>query len=221
MKYERQQIVDYCKKMTVDHLTSGTGGNISIFDPLTGFMAISPSGINYFETKQEDIVIMTLDGQIVEGKRRPSSEHNLHIALYKKKIDISSIVHTHSMYGIVLSTLNLPIKAVDYILADAGATEVPVAPYATFGTEELAQSVANTIGEGRACLMANHGMVTCGKDIESAYNLARECEWIAEIQWRAMAVGVPNIIDDTEMRNVMQRFNDYGQPHNRKEVVYD
>ena len=211
MEFERQQIVDYGKRISSEKLTSGASGNISIYDPETGLMAISPSGIDYFETKPEDIVIMKLDGTIVEGNRKPSSEHNLHIALYKVKEDARSIVHTHSTYCTVLSTLNMPIQAVHYVLADAGSDVVPVAPYVTFGTNELAKVVADSIGEADACLMQNHGMVACGKNVNAAFTLARECEWISEVQWRAMSIGKPNILNRDEMEVVMDKFNNYGQ----------
>lgn len=212
MEKERQLLIEYGKKMVNDHLTAGTGGNLSILDRLTGLMAISPSGIDYFETKLEDIVIMNLDGDVVEGTCKPSSELNLHIALYKKKPEITAVVHTHSTYCIVLSTLDMPIKAVNYILADAGTPSVPVAPYRRFATQELADAVADSIGDSNACLMANHGLSTCGKNLQSAYSLARECEWIAEIQWRAMCIGKPNIINDREMMEVLKDFATYGQP---------
>ncbi len=211
MALERKQIVEYGKKLVTEHLTSGTGGNISVYNPETRLMAISPSGIDYFETKPEDIVIMKLDGTIVEGDRKPSSEHDLHIALYKVKKDARAIVHTHSMYCTVLSSLNMPIKSVHYILADAGTDEVPVAPYVTYGTRELANVVAETIGNSDACLMENHGMVACGRNVDTAFTLARECEWISEIQWRAMCVGTPNILTKGQMKVVMKKFNTYGQ----------
>ena len=212
MEKERQLLIEYGKKMVNDHLTAGTGGNLSILDRSTGLMAISPSGIDYFETKLEDIVIMNLDGDVVEGTCKPSSELNLHIALYKKKPEITAVVHTHSTYCIVLSTLDMPIKAVNYILADAGTPSVPVAPYRRFATQELADAVADSIGDSNACLMANHGLSTCGKNLQSAYSLAREGEWIAEIQWRAMCIGKPNIINDREMMEVFKDFATYGQP---------
>ena len=212
MEKERQLLIEYGKKMVNDHLTAGTGGNLSILDRSTGLMAISPSGIDYFETKLEDIVIMNLDGDVVEGTCKPSSELNLHIALYKKKPEITAVVHTHSTYCIVLSTLDMPIKAVNYILADAGTPSVPVAPYRRFATQELADAVADSIGDSNACLMANHGLSTCGKNLQSAYSLARECEWIAEIQWRAMCIGKPNIINDREMMEVFKDVATYGQP---------
>ena len=100
MEKERQLLIEYGKKMVNDHLTAGTGGNLSILDRSTGLMAISPSGIDYFETKLEDIVIMNLGGDVVEGTCKPSSELNLHIALYKKKPEITAVVHTLSLIHI-------------------------------------------------------------------------------------------------------------------------
>lgn len=211
MEEERRQIVEYGKKMLLEHLTAGTGGNVSIYDPKTGCMAISPSGMDYLETKPEDVVIMRLDGTIVDGTRKPSSEKDLHMALYRGKTDARAIVHTHSMFCTVLATLNLPIRSVNYILADAGAGEVPVAPYRTYGTPELAQTVAETIGNSNACLMENHGMVACGKTIGDAYRLAEECEFISEIQWRCLCVGQPHVLTDEQMKIVMKKFNTYGQ----------
>lgn len=211
MEKERNLLVEYGKKLVEDHLTLGTGGNLSILDRDTGLMAISPSGIDYFETKPEDIVIMDLDGNIIEGSNKPSSEYNLHIALYKKKKNACAIAHTHSTFCITLSTLNMPIQAVNYILASSGASSVPVAPYKTYGTQELADAVVDTIGECNACLMANHGLVACGNDIKSAYSLARQCEWIAETQWRAMCIGKPNVLSDEEMKKVLIKFGTYGQ----------
>lgn len=216
MEKERELVVEYGKKMINEHLTTGTGGNISIYDPETGNMAISPSGIDYFKTKPEDVVIMKLDGTIVEGNRKPSSENGMHRALYLKKPEARACVHTHSMFATVLATLNMPIKSVNYILADTGASEVPVAPYATFGTPELASVVAETIGDCNACLLENHGLITVGKNVDSAFSLARECEFIAEIQWRCLCVGQPNILTDGQMKVVMKRFGTYGQVKEKK-----
>lgn len=211
MKRERQEIVEFGKRLLREGLTKGTAGNLSIYDPDTGYMAISPSGIGYNETQVEDIVVMTLDGEIIEGSRKPSSEYNLHSVLYKLKPDIRAVVHTHSMYCTVMSCLNRPLEAVHYVLADAGTNQVPVAPYQTYGTKELAQSVQETIGQGNAVLMANHGMLACGKTLGSAYDLASTCEWVAELQWRCLAIGNPMVLDSTEMKKVMDRFQGYGQ----------
>lgn len=211
MEKERNLVVEYGKKLVTEHLTKGTGGNISIYDPKLGLMAISPSGIDYFETKPEDVVVMKLDGTVVEGNRKPSSEHDLHIALYEKKPEIRAVVHTHSMYCTVLGIDDMPIKSVHYVLADAGVTEIPVAPYVTYGTRELADAVAATIGKGYACLMKNHGLTTCGTSVDSAFGLASNCEWVAELQWKALCVGKPSILNDDQMEIVMKKFQTYGQ----------
>lgn len=211
MEKERIEIVEYGKKMSSSGLTKGTAGNISIYDPTTGYMAISPSGMGYDETNPEDVVIMTLDGTVVDGDKKPSSEHDLHSAMYKLKPEIRSVVHTHSMYCVVLSCLNMHLKSVHYALADAGTFEVPVAPYCTYGTPELAEAVKETIGKGNAALMANHGMLACGTSLKSAYGLASTCEWVAEVQWRCMSVGIPNILNDEQMSVVLEKFKGYGQ----------
>lgn len=216
MEKERNLIVEYGKKLITENLTSGTGGNISIYDPEQGLFAISPSGIDYFETRPEDVVVMNLDGEIVDGDRKPSSEKDLHIEMYKIKPEIRSVVHTHSMYCTVLSCLNMPIKSVHYVLADAATDIVPVAPYVTYGTKDLALAAADTIGDAKACLLANHGMLAVGKDVGDAFGVARECEWVSEIQWRTMAVGTPNILTREQMEVVMEKFKTHGQVKEKK-----
>ena len=211
LEKERKEIADYLKKMLESGLTKGTSGNISIFDRKNGYIAISPSGMNYEEIIPEDVVVIDLDKNIIEGNRKPSSESDLHIAIYKSKPEANSVVHTHSMFCTVLSTLNMPIKSVHYVIADCGSAEVPVAPYRIYGSEDLAISVVNTIGKSNACLLANHGMVACGDNLKSAFALASTCEWVAEIQWRALSVGTPNYLSDNQIIEVEEKFKTYGQ----------
>ena len=211
LEKEREQVVEYGKKMSSEGLTSGTSGNISVYNAEKQLMAISPSGIGYFETEPEDVVIMNLNGEVVEGNRKPSSEWALHTAMYKIKPNCGAVVHTHSMYCTVFASLRQPLKAVHYVIGDAGVAEVPCAPYETFGTEELAESAAKTIGKSDAVLLANHGMLACGKDIKVAYGLAKGMEYCAELQYRCMAIGKPVVLDDEEMDRVMDKFQNYGQ----------
>ena len=218
MEKERIEVVEYGKKMASSGLTKGTAGNISVYDPETGYMAISPSGIGYEETLPEDVVVMTLDGKIVDGNRKPSSEHDLHSAIYKLKPEMRSVVHTHSMYCVILGCLGVPLKSVHYVLADAGKFEIPIAPYRTYGTPELAKVVSETIGDGNAVLMENHGMLACGTSLKSAFGLASTCEWTAEIQWRCMAVGQPHVLSDDQMNVVLEKFKGYGQTSEKGEV---
>lgn len=211
MQEEREKIVEFSKKLLTENLTKGTSGNISILDKKTGYIAITPSGMDYNALKLEDIVIIDFDKNIIDGIRKPSSECDLHIEMYKVKSDARSIVHTHSLYCTILSCLNVPLESVHYVLADTGVYSVPVAPYFTYGTKELADSVASTIGNSNACLMANHGMITCGKNLNEAFSLATTCEWVAEIQWHCMAVGKPNILLPNQMDIVINKFREYGQ----------
>ncbi len=211
LEKERRDIVEYGKKMISEGLTSGTSGNISIYNEEEKLMAISPSGIGYFETNPEDIVIMNLDGEVIEGNRKASSEWALHAAMYDAKANCRAVVHTHSMYCTVFASLRQPLKAVHYVIGDAGVAEVPCAPYETFGTKELAKSAARTIGNSDAVLLANHGMLACGSDIKNAYALASGMEYCAELQYRCMSIGKPVILDDKEMEIVMEKFKSYGQ----------
>lgn len=211
MQKERELIVEYGKKMSSSGLSSGTSGNISIYNAEERKMAISPSGIGYFDTKPSDIVIMDLFGNIVDGERKPSSEWDLHTEFYKAKPHARSVVHAHSVYCTTFAVLNQPIRAVHYVIGDAGAAEVPCAQYRTFGTPELAQEAVRAAGKSDAVLLANHGVLTCGTSLQSAYGLACNLEFIAEVQYRAMGVGTPAVLSDEEMDNVMERFKSYGQ----------
>lgn len=216
MERARQEIVDLGRRMSSEGLSKGTSGNLSAYDPEIGYMAISPSGIGYFDTEVNDVVIMTLHGMIVEGDRKPSSEHGLHAAFYKNKPDAQGVVHTHSNYCTTFACLNMPIKAVHYVIGGAGAAEIPCAEYATFGTAELALNAVKACGASSAVLLANHGLVTCGPSLAKAFSLAVDVEYVAEIQWRAMCVGKPVIISDEEMDHVMKEFKNYGQPQKGK-----
>lgn len=218
MEKARQEIVDFGKKMSADGLSKGTSGNLSIYDPELDLMAISPSGVGYFDTKVEDVVVMRLDGTIVEGDRKPSSEHGLHAIFYLKRPDARAVVHTHSTYCTTFACLGMPLKAAHYVIAGAGVAEVPCAEYATFGTDALAQSVITAAGEkSKAVLMANHGLITCGPNLGKAFGLAVNMEFCAEMQWRAMCVGTPNVLSNEEMGTVMEAFKSYGQPKKEKD----
>lgn len=212
MEKERIDIVEAGKKMSAQGLSKGTSGNLSCFDPETGYMAIGPSGLGYFETEPEDVVVMDLDGNIVDGSRKPSSEHDLHATVYRHRPDARAVVHAHSTYCTTFACMRAPIKAVHYVIAGSGVNEIPCAEYATFGTPELAANVAAAMGDSKALLLANHGLVTCGINMSKAFGLAVNIEFCAEMQWRTMAVGKPVILSDEEMADVAVRYQSYGQP---------
>lgn len=216
LQEERELVVQYGKKMSSDRLSPGTSGNISVYNAEKNLMAISPSGMDYFEITPEDVVVTDLNANIVDGKRKPSSEWALHTVFYKNKPGVGAVVHNHSVYCTTFAVLNQPIKAVHYVIGDAGVAMVPCAPYRTFGTVELAEEAIKVCGKSNAVLLGNHGIVVCGSDIKNTYSLARNLEYIAELQYRAMCIGKPVVLSDTEMDYVMEKFQTYGQVQENK-----
>ncbi|MDO4990574.1 MAG: class II aldolase/adducin family protein [Eubacteriales bacterium] len=180
--------------------------------PELGLMAIKPSGIGYMETTPEDIVVMDLESHIVDGKRKPSSEWDMHTEFYKNKPSCRAIVHTHSRFCTTFAVLGKPIEAVHYVLADAKCYEVPCAPYRRFGTPELAIEAVKACGDGDAVLLANHGIIVCGKNLKSAFSLAETLEYVAELQYLSMCIGKPNVLSREQMDEVLEAFKSYGQP---------
>ncbi len=222
MEQERRQIVSYGKRLAADGLTAGTAGNLSVYDPARGLMAISPSGIPYAETAPEDVVVMDLEGNVAEGKRTPSSEAGLHAVIYRTRPEARAVVHGHAMFCTTLACLGLPLRPVHYALAEAftgesGRTEVPVVRYELFGTDALAAAVGEQLDGGcRAFLLANHGMVAYGESLPAAYGLAQTCEWCAQLQWRCLSAGVPTVLTPEQLRAAARRYQAYGQPDDER-----
>jgi L-fuculose-phosphate aldolase len=190
-----------------------TAGNISA--RVSGeAIAITPSGIPYRDTAPDDIVVCTLaDGEVIEGTRLPSSELALHRAVYAARPETGAVVHAHSPYATTFAVLGKPIPAVHYVISRLGTSEVPVVDYATYGTAELAQNAFRGLGGStKALLLANHGTITLGSDLDEAALNARVLEILATTYWRALAVGSPVILSDEEIGNVMERHKSYGQP---------
>ncbi len=210
MKEARDQLIAYGKKLVETNLTKGTGGNLSIFDREAGHMAITPSGIDFFEIQPEDIVIMTLDGDIVEGKRTPSSEWVMHKIFYENREDIDAMIHAHTMYATVMATLRWDLPPSHYMVAVAGKN-VRVADYATYGTPELAENAYKAMKDRRAVLLANHGIIAGAQDLLNAFNIVEEVEYCSEVHIKAKSVGEPVILDDAEMTHMLERFETYGQ----------
>lgn len=213
MQEARIKIVEYGKKMSTTGLSRGTAGNISIYDANTGYMAISPSGLDYFETEPEDVVVCDLDGKVIDGTRKPSSEYGLHAGMYRSKANDGclAIVHTHSDYATTLACMGEPLRAVHYVIATLGTDVIPVAPYTTFGTPKLAELAVETCREGQAVLLANHGLVAFGNTVEKAFKNAGNVESLAKTQWQCMCAGKMNVLSRQDIEAVLERFKTYGQ----------
>jgi L-fuculose-phosphate aldolase len=210
LENEREMIVKYGKKLIASQLTTGSGGNLSIFNREKNLVAIKPTGVDYLEMKPEDVVVVDLDGNVVDGSLLPSSELRFHLALMKKRSDVNAVLHTHQVYATTVACLNLELPAVHYLVGFSG-NKVPLARYATFGTPDLSDSILEAIGDYNACLMANHGIVTVGKDMASAFITAEETELVAHIYCIGKSMGEPVVIPDAEMERVVKKFSTYGR----------
>ncbi len=209
LEEERKSIIQYGRKMIEAQLTTGTGGNLSIYNRAEGLVAIKPTGVAYFEMTPADVVVIDLGGTILDGKLKPSSETLFHLSLYKFRPDINAVIHTHQVYATTIACLNWEIPAVHYLVGLAG-NKVPLAAYATYGTSELSENILQAIGNYNACLLANHGLVTVGKDIGAAFSTAEEIELVSRLFFQAKCIGNPVILSDEEMKVVIKKFQGSG-----------
>lgn len=210
MEKERLLLIEYGKKLVKAGLTKGTGGNLSIFDRKNGHVAITPSGIDFFEIQPEDIVIIDVDGNVIEGNRTPSSEWAMHVMPYKYRDDIDAVIHAHTMYATVMACLRQELPATHYMIAVAGEN-VRVAEYATYGSPELAKNAFEAMKDRKAVILANHGILAGANDLLNAFNIIEEIEYCAEVYTKAKAIGEPVILPHEEMTLMAEKFKTYGQ----------
>ncbi|MGG5253645.1 L-fuculose-phosphate aldolase [Neobacillus sp. SM06] len=211
MQKERELIVAYGKRLVTSGLTVGTGGNLSIFNKEQGYMAISPTGIDYFEMQPKDVVIMDLKGNVIDGALKPSSEYEMHAVVYRDRNDVTAMIHTHSLYATTISCLRWDLPAVDYLVAHGGGKDIKCADYATYGTAELANNALKGMEDRNAVLLANHGINVVGATIEETFATTEQLEFCARLYWQAKSIGEPVILSDQEMEMMVERFKGYGQ----------
>lgn len=194
--------------MNAPGINRGTSGNVSARWE-SGFL-ITPSGLPYEDTKPSDIVFVDAAGN-ARGKRLPSSEWRFHHDIYRSRSDAHAIVHTHASFATTLACLGKNVPAFHYMIAVAGGDSIRCAPYATFGTQQLSTNALNALKDRKACLLANHGMITTGSNLDKALALTVEVEALCEQYWRALQIGKPAILSAKEMRTVLKKFATYGQ----------
>lgn len=206
---ERESVVHYCQKMAQSSWGTGTSGNISVFDAVSGLVAISPSSMDYAAITAADIVVLDLHGEVVDSQRRPSSEYMLHLACYRDRQDMGAIVHTHAPQATTLATLGWDLPAVHYMIAYSGRATVPCVPYELFGTEALAEAAASAMHGGYAVLLENHGTLAGGSDLPYAYAVTEQLEFCAGLYLRAKSIGEPKILSDEQIEAAIARFSKY------------
>jgi L-fuculose-phosphate aldolase len=207
---ERAAVVAAARRLDALGLNRGTAGNVGL--RVSGGLLVTPSGMAVERIEPDDVVALTADGDASPGQRVPTSEWRLHVRVLASRPDVAAVVHTHSPEATALACLRRPLPALHYVVARAGAAAVPCAPYATYGSAELAANVVDALGSGFACLMANHGVLTVGGTLDTAVELAADIEWLAGVHRRAITIGEPVILPDDEIARVAKLFEGYGQP---------
>lgn len=207
----RQALVETAQRLDADGLNRDATGNLSV--RVDGAILVTPTGIPSRELRPEDNVALLVDGTPRDADSRlPTSEWRLHVAQYRRP-GVGAVVHTHSIEATAAAVVGRPVPAVHYLVAAFGGTVLPVSPYATYGTQELADNVAATLGDQyRACLMANHGAVSVAATLSEAASRARDVEWLCAVWRRARELGDPVILDEAELDRVRDRLRTYGQP---------
>jgi L-fuculose-phosphate aldolase len=198
--------------MSESGLVVGTSGNVSTRTP-DGAVLVTPSGLAYAAMEPEDVVLVDLDGTVVEGSFEPSVETPMHTGILRARPEIGGIVHTHARYSTTLACLNWEIPPIHYMLAvlsDEG--RVPLARYATYGTEELARHATDALGSSHtACLLSNHGTIAVAGSVTEAYASTELLEEMAELYYRARTAGEPVVLTPEQMAEVSAKIHDYGQ----------
>ena len=204
----RGEIVETCRSLLAAGLIQGTSGNVSV--RVGDIVAVTPSGVDYGALTPELVGVHHLDGTPVDAPLRPTSELPLHLAIYAGT-EASAIVHTHSTAAVAVSTLVTELPAIHYLTALFGG-RIPVVPYATYGSLELARSTARALHDGSGCLLANHGAVTIGTDLATARQKCVFLEWLSDVYLRASSAGRPRLLDHEEVIRVLEKITTtYGQ----------
>lgn len=213
----RRTFVVVGRRMWEEQLISGSGGQISARIPSTDLIMIKPSGFSLGYLKPQDMVIIDLHGKKVHGKFNPSSEVPFHTALYRARSDIGAVVHAQSRFATAFGIANkelLPIWCESFTLARG----VPIAPYRTGGTEDLAKVVVETMTDKYAIILQNHGTVSVGPRLEDAYQTAKDVEWLAQIQFFATMLGEPTLLPESDRQLLVQTFG--GHPMGELKRTY-
>ncbi len=204
----RAAIVVTCRELAAAGLVVGTAGNVSVREG--DLVAVTPSGLRYAELTPDLVGVHRLDGAAVEAPLAPTSELPLHLAIYAAQPAAGAVVHTHSPAATALSALVDEVPTVHYYAAMFGGA-VRVAPYATYGTEELARNAVQALRDRTGCLLGNHGAVTVGQDLATAHDKSIYLEWLCDVYLRAAAAGTPRLLSGAEIDAVAARLAGYGQ----------
>lgn len=220
---ERQEVCRWLRNASRDGLVVGRSGNVSA--RRGELVAISPTGVDAETIEPADVPVVDLAGVPVTGRLAPSSELPLHLAVYAAAPARAAVVHTHAPHATAVSVLVDEVPAVHYVLGMLGGS-VRVAPYATYGSPELARAAATALDGRDGCLLQNHGTVTTGTDLAQAYERSLQLEWVCRVWLLAAAAGTPQTLTPKtlpheELARVTEQLQTYGQPTTLARPVHE
>lgn len=206
---KKKEIIKYSKLFHTNNFSPIRSGNISIKHKINktyGFL-ISPSGKRNYDLKTQDIVFVSMNGE-VEKNKKPSSEWRFHLDLYKNT-SCNAVVHAHSKFSVICSCLYKIIPSFHYMIALTGSKTIKVAPYALFGTEDLSKNIIKSIKGSKSCLISNHGQISIGDSLSEAYELAEEVELLCEYYYYCKLQKLPKNISSSEIERVLKKISNY------------
>jgi L-ribulose-5-phosphate 4-epimerase len=208
----REEVWRLHLELPKNNLVAWTSGNVSARDPESGLVVIKPSGLKYEDLRPENMVVVNVEGDIIEGGLKPSSDTASHLYIYRARPDINGIVHTHSRYATAFAALGKPIPVYLTAQGDEFGGPIPCGRFALIGGEEIGEVVVESIGTSPAVLLKNHGVFTVGKNAEGALKAAVMVEDVAATIWLALQMGQPEVIADENVAKLHDRYmNVYGQ----------
>jgi L-ribulose-5-phosphate 4-epimerase len=208
----KEQLLQLHLELPKNGLVVWTGGNVSARDAGTGLVVIKASGIRYEDMRAEHLVVMDLEGNVVEGGFKPSSDAFSHLYIYRHRPDVFGIVHTHSRYATAFAAVGKAIPCVLTAMADEFGGPIPCGGFAVIGDEAIGKVVVESIGKAPAVLLKGHGVFTIGKDATAAVKAAVMTEDVAATVWMALQLGTPDVIPQDDVDKLHHRYTSvYGQ----------
>lgn len=202
----RSALLRTAQRLLASGLNRGTSGNVSVRCG-AGFL-VTPSATPVERMTPDSMVAMSMQGEVIGGGK-PSSEWRFHRDILQQRSDLNAVVHAHSTFATTMACLRSSVPAVHYMVAMAGGHEIRCAPYALFGTQMLSDHALEALRGQKACLLANHGMIAAGRDLDEAYAVAEETEFLCELHWRAAQIAPPHILTPQQMVEVHEQFKGY------------
>jgi len=203
---ERAEVAETALGLLTTGLIVNTSGNVSI--RVGEHVVITPSGQDYRSLTPGDIAVVDLKGNVVDGEMLPSSETPLHMSVYESNTGVGAIVHAHSIYATAISTVLDLLPTIHYQMVDLGGA-VLVAPYRTFGTDELAEVTSQALLGRSAVIMKNHGSLTTAETVDKALGRCVTLEWCSKVYLKALSAGTPNILSADEMALAKKQMENF------------